>query len=107
MFGAPGAGREWAGPRRTGPSIARLQLPIPRVAGKLAGIRVRESMGNVERLDLRYATEIARAARSLGPPVRYGSQMADLRTGSGILGVRGPVFCFPFVVTRRTDVSRL
>ena len=62
VCGRPEAGREWKEPRRISPSFERFHLPIPRCAAKLGGIRVRESSGNVDRLDLRYANAIARAA---------------------------------------------
>ena len=36
---------------------------------------------------------------------RRNSKMGELRLESGILGIRGPAFCLPFVATQSTAVS--
>ena len=79
--GIPEAVRGRKGQGRIGPSFARFQLPIHRASMKLAGLRVRESMGSFDSRDLRYAAEIARAALYLGPPVRYGAKNGGITNG--------------------------
>ena len=96
-----------ASTRAVWPSFRAFSLPIRRGSGKLEGVGFRRPIGNFDRLDLRRATEIARAALSRRPPVRYGSKKGELRTGPGILVVPGPALCFHFVAAPSTAVSRL
>ena len=75
---------------------------------KLATLRVRAPIDNVDRLDLRRKAKIARAplSRNHHGKLRSG-KMAELRIDPGILRIHGPVSCVPFVVAPSTAVSRI
>ena len=90
-FGGGGGrdGPRVARTRAERPSFRAFPLPIHRGSWKLEGVGFRGPMANFDRLDLRRAPEIARAAIRRGVTAR---KMAESRTGSGISVISGPVF---------------